>query len=147
MVGLPVWLLHWRPIAVSESETHSLARRLYLYLSLIAAMLGLIGSAAAVLYRLFGLLLGESSTASLLTDLAHALAVASVTAIVAVYHWRILRVDATRAQAAPVEPAGAGAEAVVQIRAVDAAALERALAVLRSTGVEVARLARPTEAG
>ena len=38
IVGLPVWLLHWRPSAGSVDEARSLARRLYVYLSLIALL-------------------------------------------------------------------------------------------------------------
>jgi hypothetical protein len=141
VVGLPVWLLHWRPLPASEEEAHSLARRLYLYLALIGGMLSLVGSAAASLYRVISLLLGESSTASLLTDLSRALSVAIVAGLVAGYHWRILRSDARRG-AAPLTdeaepPAEAPATVHVQIRAATQAALEQAIATLRSTGVEV----------
>jgi hypothetical protein len=137
VVGLPVWLLHWRarPAREAEAEVHSLARRLYLYLALIGAMLSLVGSAAAALYRILNMLLGGSSGADVVTDLTHAFAVAVVAAVVATYHWRILRADAP---APEVVATIAPAEATVQIRAKSAAALEQALAALRSTGVDVA---------
>jgi hypothetical protein len=107
-------------------------------------MLSLVGSAAAALYRVISLLLGESSTASVLTDLTRALAVAIVAGAVAAYHWRVLRADAARPVAEPTpvreEPA-AEAQLTVRIRAATPDALEQAMATLRSTGVEVAVLA------
>src|SRR5207248_4053917 len=48
IVGLPVWVLHWHPSAGSPDEARSLARRLYVYLSLIAAMLTVIAAMAGV---------------------------------------------------------------------------------------------------
>jgi hypothetical protein len=154
-VGLPVWLLHWQPLPDSDADVGSMARRLYVYLALIGAMLSLVGSAAAALYRVISLLLGESSTASVLTDLTRALAVAIVAGAVAAYHWRILRADAVRLAAAPVQAApstraaeaalaeaqlAAEAQLTVRIRAATPDALERAIAALRSSGVEVAVL-------
>ena len=134
IVGLPVWLLHWRATPGRDIDSGSLARRLYVYLSLIGAMLSLIGSLAATLYRLIGLGLGDSSSVSVLTDLAHALAVAAVAAVVAVYHWRVLRADARRTVA---EVGPAEARVVVELRAADPAALERALSALQASGVEL----------
>ncbi|MBV9597610.1 MAG: hypothetical protein JOZ87_12190 [Chloroflexi bacterium] len=160
-VGLPVWLLHWQPVPGADAEVRSLARRLYVYLALIGAMLSLVGSAAAALYRVISLMLGvgvgvgESASVSLLTDLTRALAVAIVAGAVAGYHWRVLRADARRAttEPAPVPaesvaeaqltvPAESVAEAqlTVQIRAATPADLEHAIAILRSRGVEVAVL-------
>ena len=107
IVGLPVWVLHWRPHAPTPAEAHSLARRLYVYLSLIAAMLTLIGSLAGALYRLIGLGLGESFSSDIATDLAHALGVACVGGVVAAYHWQVLRADARQMRPGDAEcPAG-----------------------------------------
>jgi hypothetical protein len=140
IVGLPVWLLHWRPGEVAEAP--SLARRLYLYLSLIGAMLTLIGGAAAALYRLIGLVLGSGSTTEVLTDLVHAMAVAIVAAAIAVYHWRVLRADSVRGQPSvtseqPEVVPAERSEVVVRLRAADPATLEHALAELRAAGVEL----------
>ena len=137
IVGLPVWLLHWQPVAGSDAEVRSLARRLYVYLTLIGSTLSLIAGAGWALYRIITLLLGEASNASVLTDLSHALAVALVAGGVAAYHWRILRNDLRTAQPVVVESEGAHAQVVVQLRAADAATLEHALSVLRANGVEV----------
>jgi hypothetical protein len=139
VVGLPVWLLHWRPSPATAEEAHSLARRLYVYLSLIVAALLGIGSIAAGLYRLIGLTLGGSFDLEVVTDLAHALAVASVAALIGAYHWRLLRADAQMGHPATPD----SASAVVQIVAADPAALSQALATLRSTGVQVTVLTKP----
>jgi hypothetical protein len=136
IVGVPVWLLHWRPGPESADEARSLARRLYVYLSLIAAILALSGSAAGALYRLLGLVLGGSFGQDVATDLAHALAVASVSALVAVYHWRILHADG-RLAASSSPPPALSSTVTVEIRAADAESLGRALSALRATGVHV----------
>jgi hypothetical protein len=153
LVGLPVWVLHWHPTAGTADEAHSLARRLYVYLSLIAAMLTVIAAMAGVVYRLLGLVLGGSFGQDVATDLAHAIALASVAALVAVYHWRALRADARVAEPlhveAPVavspERARVAATALVEIHAADAESLGRALATLRDSGMEI-RVVRTTEA-
>jgi hypothetical protein len=136
LVGLPVWLVHWQPRPDQDAETHSLARRLEIYLSLIISSLILVGSAAALVYRLLGLALGAVSAAEVQVDLAHACAVSAVAAAVAAYHWRVLRTDTRAARPSTSESAGT-VHAVVDIRADDAAALDRALDALRATGVEV----------
>jgi hypothetical protein len=155
-VGLPVWLVHWQPSPGSDDDVRSLSRRLYVYLALIGAMLSLVGSAAAALYRVISLLLGASSGASVLTDLTRALAVAVVAAGVAAYHWRILRADARRTAEAqalvpepvqPLEPRepldappSTEAHVTLHVRAASPAALEQAIAALRASGVDVAVL-------
>ena len=147
IVGLPVWLLHWRPRPGSAAEAGALARRLYIYLSLIAAMLTVVGAVAGVVYRLLGLALGGTFAQDVATDLAHAVALASVAALVAIYHWRVLRADARVAASVRVAAASAAAASVVivEISAQDADGLGRALAALRATGVEV-RILQPNQA-
>jgi hypothetical protein len=140
IVGLPVWLLHWHPGAGSADEARSLARRLYVYLSLIAAMLTVVAAMAGVVYRLLGLVLGGTFGQDVATDLAHAVALAAVAGLVAVYHWRVLRADARLGQA---EFVATEATAVVEIHAADAESLGRALAALRDSGVDV-RVVRGT---
>ena len=136
IVGLPVWLMHWRASAtVSAADAHSLARRLYLYVSLIGAVLALIAAVAAALYRLLSVALGASFNTSVALDLTHAIAVAIVAGAVAVYHWRVIRSDSARSPAD--EPARAPRHATVRIEADDEASLTRALDALRATGVRV----------
>ena len=141
IVGLPVWVIHWRA-SVDAAEAHSLARRLYLYVSLIGAVLALIAAAAAVLYRLITVALGASLGTSVVLDLTHAVAVAAVASTVAVYHWRIIRSDSARGVPAfredfPDTAGSAPRQATVHIEADDDASLARALEALRATGVRV----------
>ncbi|MGI9147737.1 MAG: DUF5671 domain-containing protein [Chloroflexota bacterium] len=151
VVGLPVWLLHWRATPADDAEAGSLARRLYVYLALIMAMLALVGSAAAVLYRLLGLALGASFGVSVAADFVHALAVACVAAVLATYHWRVVRADSHRLQArtaATVEhsetalPAGL----LLQVHAADHAILDTAITSLRAAGVQVTIVHHPQPA-
>jgi hypothetical protein len=134
IVGLPVWLLHWHPHAGSVDEARSLARRLYVYLSLIAAMLTVVAATAGVVYRLLGLALGGTFGQDVATDLAHAVALAAVAGLVAAYHWRVLSADARLGQP---EVVATEATAVVEIHAADAESLSRALSALRDSGVEI----------
>jgi hypothetical protein len=108
IVGLPVWLLHWRPVAAphaAPAEARSLARRLYLYLTLLAGVLALLGAGAVAAKQLLDLVLGATATASAVTNLARALAVAAVAAVVVVYHQRVLRADTAAAPTAPPDTA------------------------------------------
>ena len=79
--------------------------------------------------------LGASFNTSVALDLTHAVAVAVVAGIVAVYHWRVIRSDSARSPA--VEPANTPRRATVRIEADDEASLTRALDALRATGVRV----------
>lgn len=145
LVGLPAWLLHWRRRTSSATEASSLARRVYVFLSLILAMLALVGSAAAALYQLLGLAQGASFSVATAADLMHALAVASVAATLAGYQWRVIRSDAHQLQAEPGEAhpeldpvvPPVRASIVVEIQAADSEALETAISALRATGARV----------
>ncbi|MGH2355255.1 MAG: DUF5671 domain-containing protein [Chloroflexota bacterium] len=99
VVGLPVWALHWGPVAgprVSADETTSLSRRLYVYLTLLAGVLALLGAGAAAAKQLLDLALGEAGTPSVVTNLARALAVAAVAGVTVYYHQGVLRRDVQR---------------------------------------------------
>jgi hypothetical protein len=133
IVGLPVWLAH----LPRRDDARSLARRLYLYLALTASVLSLLGSLAAAMYRVLGLVLGAGLTLDLLLDLVHAVAIAAVAAILAVYHWRLLRRDERTPTGVENPPAPADVDMVVALHARDLAALERALENLRASGVQV----------
>ncbi len=146
IVGLPVWLAHWRTTArITGDEARSLGRRIYVYLALIASMLALLASVAVVVYRLLTLLLGAAPTADVTTDLAHAASVSAVAALVALYHWRTLGADAARGRAeAPrvAETTAGPAEALVRLRASDRVVLVGALDWLRSRGIQVDEVPR-----
>jgi hypothetical protein len=90
-------------------ESSSLARRIYLYLTLLGGVLALLGAGVTAVYQLYLLALGAAATPSVITNLARALAVAAVAAVVVAYHLRILRQDlASQSAAAPApEPSAA----------------------------------------
>ncbi len=111
VVGLPVWLLHWGPVSGpaghrwTAAEPVALARRLYLYLTLLIGVLVLLGSGAAAAKQLLDLTLGEAATSGALTNLARAVAVAAVSGVTVFYHQRVLRADTHLAGPGP-EPSG-----------------------------------------
>jgi hypothetical protein len=105
-VGLPVWFLHWRPVAVTvgrPEEARSLARRLYVYLALLAGVLALLGAGVVAVKQVLDLALGEATTAAAVTNLARALSVAAVAGLVMAYHQRVLGVDVASGRR-PAEP-------------------------------------------
>ena len=114
VVGLPVWLLHWRS-SVGQgqrtAELGALSRRLYVYLALLAGVLVLLGSGVAAATQVLNLALGEVATSSAITNLARALSVAVVAALVVAFHQRVLRVDDldSRARARSSRPLTAAA--------------------------------------
>lgn len=132
IVGLPVWLLHWRPRAGAEAQ--SLSRRIYLYAALIGAMLALLGSGGVAVYWILSIALG-SAGASASINLSHAVAVSIVAGGVAAYHWRMVRMDMqVRVPAVrTTEPA----RVVVELAAPSQTAIDTALQVLRDQGVTV----------
>jgi hypothetical protein len=130
IVGLLVWLLHWRPgTTLGAEELSALSRRLYVYLALIAASLTLLGSGALAAYRILTVILGATAGPSLTSELAHDLANALVAGVVIANHWPAVHT--------PAAPRAERYEAVVRVRAPDAAALESALQQLRQSGLEV----------
>jgi hypothetical protein len=167
LVGLAVWLLHWRPSgALSVAETQALSRRLYTYLALIGGTLGLLGSAAVAAAQVLDLALGAPAGEPLRTNLAHAGSVAAIAAALVAYHWQSLRADTRRAATAggPTHPSpgpsvtsaadtaapplanqrlAAPATLLVKLRAPDSDTLADALAALREGGVEVEIAAEP----
>jgi uncharacterized BrkB/YihY/UPF0761 family membrane protein len=98
-VGLPLWLLHWRP-SPALNERRALSRRLYLFAALLGSMLALLGATAALLATLLNGLL-STDTASLSSGVSRALPAMLTAAGVAAYHWRVLRQDALRGEGAP----------------------------------------------
>jgi Domain of unknown function (DUF5671) len=114
-VGLPVWLAHWGPVASPGArrwvadEPRALARRLYLYLTLLVGVLTLLGSGAVAARQVLDLVLGEAATGGALTNLARSLAVAAVSGAVVFYHQRVLRADVeiTRKESEVRRPAAA----------------------------------------
>lgn len=144
LVGLPLWLIFWRQaqrlfMGEDAREQASVVRKIYLYLVVFVASLAAITTAAVILADLLQSLFGVPSEAG---SLAQVLAIIVVSAVVWVYHARVLNGDAAVAavsgQAATVRRiyqylmSGVGLAAVligtggmlsVLIRALDQAAL------------------------
>jgi len=115
VVGVVVWLAHWRH-APWPGDRQSLSRRLYVWAALLVSVLAVLGSGIAllnvVLQQVFSATPRLNTTANL--DFGHYLAVLVVAMFIGIYHWRVLRADATSRPAKhEVEPAPALAAAPV----------------------------------
>ncbi len=97
IVGAAVWLAHWRRVPWLE-DRQALARRLYLWAVLLASVLAVLGGAIGVLYVVFQQAFsahpGLNDPANL--SFGQSLAVVVVAAAVGVYHWRVMRSDASK---------------------------------------------------
>jgi len=96
IAGAAVWLAHWRRVPWLE-DRQALARRLYLWAVLLASVLAVLGGAIGVLYVVFQ---QAFSAHPRLNDPANlsfgqSLAVVVVAVAVGMYHWRVLRSDAS----------------------------------------------------
>lgn len=157
LVALPVWIAHWRLHGGARdggAEARSLARRLYLYLTLIGSMLAVLVGAANALFRLLNLALGERASVSLASELGHWGAVAVVAGAVAAYHWYAVRLDSAVPVPVPTvsdeietQASAAPASVLVRLSATDAAAIEQALAAVRQRGVQAEVFEAPTPGG
>jgi len=106
IVGAAVWLAHWRRVPWLE-DRQALARRLYLWAVLLASVLAVLGGAIGVLYVVFQ---QAFSAHPRLNDPANlsfgqSLAVVVVAAAVGIYHWRVVRSDASTRPAKAEPPA------------------------------------------
>jgi Domain of unknown function (DUF5671) len=137
LVSLPVWVAYWRPgVPVAADEAGSLSRRIYAYLVLIVSGLVLLYSAVDAAYRVLTLLLGATPSASLMSNLAHDLALAIVAGLLVAHHALTVRADARASAVASKEDAEA-IEVVWRVRAPDASRLQRFERELKKNGVEV----------
>lgn len=126
VVGLGVWLAHWRP-APWAADRQSLPRRLYVWAALLASVLVVLGAGvgmlAALLRQLFSAHPTLADSANL--DFGHYLGVIVVAAAVGFYHWTVLRGDAA---ARPPKHAPEPAPAAAVVAAAVAAAAPVAVA-------------------
>jgi hypothetical protein len=105
LVGLPLWILTWRPMAIEASRVgeagddarRSMVRRGYLYLILFAGVLGVMFSAGALIYQILRALLGQQDNNLLLAILQPFITMLLFLAVLA-YHWLILRGDGKLAE-------------------------------------------------
>lgn len=100
LVGLPLWLLTWRPMAreakiegeAGDHARRSLVRKGYLYLVLFAGVIGIMVSVGLLSFELLSALLGDPAD-NLLLEVLQMLQVTFLFIILLVYHWRAIRDD------------------------------------------------------
>jgi hypothetical protein len=98
LAGAAVWLWHWNRVqqwvrAAPEVERQALPRRVYMYLTLAAAMVALLVGVAILLYRLLTVVLGATSFSSETSSFSSATGVALIAALVIAFHLRELLTD------------------------------------------------------
>jgi hypothetical protein len=145
VVGLPVWLIPWTRLqgeVVASVARRSLARRIYLFLTLGITVLTLLGSGAYALYQLLRVALGETWTAANTSDLLEAAGAAIVAGLLLAYHLRVFQGDAALAREdVAAAPVAAAAPAVTGPTAAPAANGPVTLLVVRvSDGDSAGRL-------
>jgi hypothetical protein len=104
-VGVPLWIMTWRQMAseaLQEGETgdharRSLIRKVYLYLVLFAAVMGVMFGAGTLLFPLLQAALGDAPQ-NLLSESLQQLKVLLLFAMLLAYHWLALRGDQGRAE-------------------------------------------------
>jgi hypothetical protein len=106
VVGAAVWLAHWRQVPWLE-ERLALSRRLYLWAVLLGSVLAVLGGAIGLLYVVFQQAFSAQPRLNDTANLAfgQSLAVVVVAAAVGIYHWRVLRSDASTRPAKAERPA------------------------------------------
>jgi hypothetical protein len=108
LVGLPLWLLTWRPIDKQASEAgdfgeharRSVVRKVYLYLALFASVIGGMVSAVTLVFRLLSALLTGNIESNFLSSTLNLAQLLALFGIVLVYHLLALRRDGASAASA-----------------------------------------------
>jgi hypothetical protein len=108
LVGLPLWLLTWRPIDQQASEAgdsgeharRSVVRKVYLYLALFASVIGGMVSAVTLVFRLLSALLTGNIESGFLSSTLNLAQLLALFGIVLVYHLLALRRDGASAASA-----------------------------------------------
>jgi hypothetical protein len=101
VVGLPLWLMTWRPIQAEvlvegesgERARRSTIRRVYLYLALFAGVIGGMASAVGLVYQLVNALLSSNPPADFLSSTLDAAQLLVLFAVLLVYHLSCMRRD------------------------------------------------------
>jgi hypothetical protein len=105
IVGLPLWLLTWRPMQaeaitageMGERARRSIIRRTYLYLALFAGVIGGMVSAVALVYQLVNALLSGDPPADFVSSVLNSAQLLALFAVLLIYHLNCMRQDGARA--------------------------------------------------
>ncbi|MFZ5879397.1 MAG: DUF5671 domain-containing protein [Chloroflexota bacterium] len=108
LVGLPLWLLTWRPIEgqaradgdLGEHARRSVVRKVYLYLALFASVIGGMVSAVTLVFRLLSALLTRDVESGFLSSTLNLAQLLALFGVVLVYHLLALRRDGASAASA-----------------------------------------------
>jgi hypothetical protein len=109
IVGLPLWLVMWRPmqaeatarddpssgsgLGLGEHARRSTLRKTYLYLALFGSVIGGMATAVGLVYELIRVLLGGDIGSSFVSDILNLIQLLFLFAIVLIYHLNVLRMD------------------------------------------------------
>jgi hypothetical protein len=101
IVGLPLWLLMWRPMQAEAMEQgelgdharRSLVRKAYLYLALFASVIGGMATAVALVYNLLRAVLTGDADTDFVNNILNILQLLILFGVVLLYHLRVLRAD------------------------------------------------------
>jgi uncharacterized protein DUF5671 len=101
IVGLPLWLVMWRPMqmeAMAQGELgdharRSLVRKTYLYLALFASVLGGMATAVGLVYNLLRAVLTGDMGSDFTNNILNLLQLLLLFGVVLLYHLRVLRAD------------------------------------------------------
>ena len=104
VVGLPLWLLTWRPMqaeTLTEGDTgdharRSTIRRLYLYVALFAGVIGGMVSAVGLVYQLVNALLSGNPPTDFLANTLNAIQLLILFSVLLVYHLNCMRQDSAQ---------------------------------------------------
>lgn len=108
VVGLPVWLVHWRLMqymaAAHADERQTLPRRVFVYGVLLIGVLAVLVFLGLALNDLLRLILGEPVSRRMLSSIFNALGNAAIAGAIVAYHWQIARTDMALAGSSEPRP-------------------------------------------
>ncbi len=101
IVGLPLWLLTWRPMqaeALAENELgdharRSVLRKTYLYLALFASVIGGMATEVGLVYQLIRVALSGNADSDFVNTLLNLVQLLFLFSVVLIYHLQVLRAD------------------------------------------------------
>jgi hypothetical protein len=101
IVGLPLWLVMWRPMQaeamvqgeLGDHARRSVIRKTYLYLVLFASVIGGMATAVGLVYQLIRVVLTGDAGSNFVNDILNLIQLLFLSGVVLVYHLNVLRAD------------------------------------------------------